>query len=49
MSAKREKKRRQKAKQEYNTMVKIWRSWEPPKWRFIAWRRWRDSRPKMEG
>lgn len=45
MSAKREKQRRLNLRLEYISDFAEWLMWEPPIWRFWAWREWKKARP----
>ena len=46
MSERQEKKRRYNQRLEYIAAFQKWLEKEPPMWRFLAWRRWRNSRPE---
>ena len=46
MSASRERKKRRVAKADYFWRLELWKSWEPPKWRIFAHRKWRKNKPK---
>lgn len=48
MSQRREKRRRAKCKAHYEWDYRNWIKWEPPRWRFIQYRRWRRSKPVKE-
>ena len=49
MSARREKKRRVKERLVHLRRLEIWLSYEPPRWRIFAHRRWKASMPKDPG
>lgn len=50
MSAKRDHGRRDNEKYfQYRTAVMIWLRERPPRWRLLAWRRWRKSKPVWKG
>ena len=46
MSQKREKKRRRWARYDYHWELDLWRSCEPPWWRFISHWQWKKDKPK---
>lgn len=46
MSESREKKMRRVVKANYFVRLERWQASEPPKWRFFAWRKWKNSKPK---
>lgn len=46
MSESREKKMRRILKADYFRRLEIWKSYEPPKWRFIARWKWKKCKPK---
>lgn len=45
MSESREHKRRYNLRLQYIADFEKWLAAEPPLWRFIRWRKWRDCRP----
>lgn len=45
MSEKQEKKRRYNLRLEFIAQFYRWLDSEPPRWKFVSWRRWRDNRP----
>lgn len=45
MSEKREKRRRYNLRLEFITQFYRWLDSEPPRWKLVSWRKWRDSRP----
>lgn len=48
MNEKQEKKRRYNLRLEYIAHFNKWLESEPPRWRFIRWRKWKNSRPVWE-
>lgn len=48
MSAKIEKRIRALSRRLYNYDIAVWQREEPPKWRFIARRRWKKRKPVYE-
>lgn len=49
MSARREHKRRYNQRLKYIARFEQWLALEPPMWRLLRWRRWKENRPKKEG
>lgn len=48
MNEKQEKKRRYNLRLEFIARFNKWLDNEPPRWRFIRWRKWKKSRPVWE-
>ena len=48
MNEKQEKKRRYNLRLEYIAHFNKWLDSESPRWRFIRWRKWKNSRPAWE-
>ena len=48
MNEKLEKKRRDNLRLEFIAHFNKWLDSEPPRWRFIRWRKWKKSRPVWE-
>ena len=48
VNEKQEKKRRYNLRLEYIAHFNKWLDSEPPRWRFIRWRKWKNSRPVWE-
>ena len=48
MNEKQEKKRRYNLRLEFIAHFNKWLDSEPPRWRFIRWRKWKNSRPVWE-
>lgn len=38
--------RRQNLKTDYENRLALWKILEPPKWRFIAHKKWKNEKPK---
>lgn len=47
MSEKREKRCRYNLRLDFIAQFYKWLDSEPPRWKLVSWRRWRDSRPTM--
>lgn len=48
MSEKQEKKKRYNQRLEFIALFEKWLASEPPMWRFIKWRKWKNSRPVLK-
>ena len=48
VNEKQEKKRRYNLRLEFIAHFNKWLDSEPPRWRFIRWRKWKNSRPVWE-
>ena len=48
MNEKQEKKRRDNLRLEFIAHFNKWLDSEPPRWRFIRWRKWKKNRPVWE-
>lgn len=48
MNAKKAKVKRKIERQRFYVAYEIWRASEPPRYRFIKWRKWKNAEPKQK-